>query len=63
MRLINEGGDTVEKVDELYTTYFHDVSNYLKSITRNESVVEELAMILKQIQKSFYGKRNNVVTQ
>ena len=42
MRLINEGGDTVEKVDELYTTYFHDVSRYLISITRNESLAEEL---------------------
>ncbi len=42
MRLIYEGGDTVEKVDELYRTYFHDVFRYLKSMTGSESTAEEL---------------------
>ncbi|MBP1592091.1 MAG: RNA polymerase sigma factor [Oscillospiraceae bacterium] len=32
----------VNKVEELYNTYFHDVYLYLISIVRNESIAEEL---------------------
>jgi len=41
-RLIYEGGENVEKVEELYNTYFHDVYLFLVSVTGNEDLSQDL---------------------
>ena len=42
MRLIVEGGDKVSGFEEIYQRYFKDVFLFLKGLTKNEHLVEEL---------------------